>query len=267
MPVGFAIGRGPQLGITAVQELTGRAEFTGPQAGLNAAQEEIENSQQAVRSRGGSVAGGLERASQESPTDLLAQAQANILAAAAIPERMYIQSVDRPEEKVEAQFNPEKLKETFGVDWQKFRIPGLSHQRLQYGSANNVEYRFELYFNAAAGWSMRDTGGVTSDIGASLVAKNLAARNQLSAWRLRRREEVLGAIGDTQRLLFVWPNFISLTCVLVSAEIEYTAFNLIGQPTCFRVEVLLEEIRDVMLYAEDVLASGTQRSGKAPEVV
>jgi hypothetical protein len=178
---------------------------------------------------------------------------------------MYIQSVDHLAEKVIAQFNPEKLKETIGVDWQKFRIPGLSHQRLQYGSANNLEYRFELYFNAAGGTAMTDTAGATSDIAPSQVTKNLAARDQLHAWTLRRRDESLGALGDTQRLLFVWPNFISLTCVLVSAEFEYTAFNRNGQPTCFRVEVLLEEIRDVMLYAEDVLDSGTQRGSKAPQ--
>jgi len=267
MPVGFAIGRGPQAIITGVQELTGRAEFNGPQEGLDAAQEEIENSQQEVRSRGGEVAAGLQTDVRSSFSDQLAEVATNTYAAAASPERMYIQSVDHFEEKVEAQFNPEKLKETIGVDWQKFRIPGLSHQRLQYGSANNLEYRFELYFNAAAGTASNWTKIPQMGVGAAQVAKNLAARNQLAAWMLRRKDETLGNIGDTGRLLFSWPNFISLTCVLVSVEFEYTAFNLLGQPTCFRVEVLLEEIRDVMLYAEDVLASGTQRSGKAPEVI
>lgn len=263
MPVGIAIGRGPQAVITAAQEISGRGELLGPQPGLNRAQDELERSRRGVKASGGTLAGDLRKEPGDSFDNQRFQAESNILAAAVYPEKMFIMSTDYPDEKVVAQFNPERLKESIGVDWQRFSIPGLSHQHLQYGTARNVEYRFELYFT---GHIMRDTRWSPGDIAASQVAKNMASRDQIHAWMLRRRDASLGAIGDTQRLLFVWPNFISLSCVLVSAEFEYTAFNTEGVPVAFKVELLVEEIRDVVMFAEDVLLYGTRRPSGAPEV-
>ena len=42
---------------------------------------------------------------------------------------------------------------------------------------------------------------------------------------------------------------------------KYSRFNLDGTPVQFTAKLTLEEIRDVRLVSEDVLASGTQRSG------
>jgi hypothetical protein len=296
MPVGRAISPFQQDAITAALEISSRGELTGPTQGLQDPQRELAASQNAVRAgggtiasgpqtssepfnlsepqqslsrahsavraQGGTIASGLQDPPEGSLDDQMAETAANLMAAIQIPERMFIRSADNLDEIVEAQFNPEKLKETIGIDWQKFRIPGLSHQRLQYGSANNLEYRFELIFDAAGGNSLRSAGGTYAGVAAARIQKNLDARNQLHAWMLRRSPEAmatLGNIGDTQRLLFCWPNLIELTCVPVSMEFEYTAFNRIGQPTAFKVEILVEEIRDAYMYAEDVKACGTRR--------
>lgn len=232
----------------------------------------VAQSQQEVRARGGEINYGPQRQVNASKDDQLALAQSNIVSATTTPQRMYIQSVDRLEEVVEAQFNPEKLKETIGVDWQRFLIPGLTYQPQQYANTNNIQYRFDLFFTAAATAAVRDVSGSGSGVAptnaaASVLARNLAARDQLQAWSVLRKNDRLGGIGDTQRLLFVWPNFIAMTCNIVSAEFEYDQFNVEGLPVSFKVSILLEEVRDVAIYAEDVLAQGTIRSGRGQETV
>jgi hypothetical protein len=58
----------------------------------------------------------------------------------------------------------------------------------------------------------------------------------------------------------VWPTIAILTCVITALAFKYRRFNVAGTPVQFTVKVSLEEIRDVRLVSEDVLASGTQRS-------
>jgi hypothetical protein len=172
---------------------------------------------------------------------------------------MSIQSIDRPLDRVEAQFNPERLKETITANWNRFEIPGLSHEPMQYGFTANGRYEFELLFDAGKG---------AHPIKPEAVQRNLQARNLLASWKYLRKQDVLGNIGDTQRLLFIWPNFISLTCVMSDDTVfEYEMFNSIGQPTSFRVQMKLEEIRDVILYAEDILSLGNQRSSSGKPLV
>jgi len=49
--------------------------------------------------------------------------------------------------------------------------------------------------------------------------------------------------------------------VITSLTFKYSRFNLAGTPIQFTAKLGLEEIRDVRLLSEDVLASSTQRSG------
>jgi hypothetical protein len=57
---------------------------------------------------------------------------------------------------------------------------------------------------------------------------------------------------------------IALTCVLTGLSFKYGRFALDGTPIQFSARVTIEEIRDVRLLSEDVLADGTRRSGAAP---
>ena len=256
-------------GVPSIRELGRKVSPPGPAATWSSYKDgdiAVTQSQQSVRARGGTINEGPRRQVNASKDDQLAVAQSNIVSAAVTPLRMYIQSVDRPDEVVEAQFNPEKLKETIGVDWQRFQIPGLTYQPQQYANTNNVQYRFDLFFTADVTVAVRDVSGSGSgtpptNAASSVLARNLAARDQLHAWAVLRKNDLLGGIGDTQRLLFSWPNFISMTCNIISAEFEYEQFNVDGLPVSFKCSVLLEEVRDVAIYAEDILAQGTIRSG------
>jgi hypothetical protein len=228
----------------------------------------VAQAHQDVKAHGGEVRDPPQPKPGKSVEDQLAIANANIASVTSIPQRMYIQSVDRPDEVVLAQFNPEKLKETIGVDWQRFNIPGLTYQPQQYANTNNTQYRFKLVFSAAARRAVFDIGDGKPAIPYDMTINQIElARKRLLAWSVLRKDDRLGGIGDTQRLLFVWPNFISLTCNIVSVEFEYEQFNLEGRPVYFECDVLLEEVRDVALFAEDILAQGTLRSGEAAEKV
>jgi hypothetical protein len=52
--------------------------------------------------------------------------------------------------------------------------------------------------------------------------------------------------------------------VVTALSFKYGRFNLEGTPVQFTAKVTLEEVRDVRLLSEDVLADGSQRSGSAP---
>ena len=162
------------------------------------------------------------------------------------PARMSIANVSTGD-SVEAQFNPTELEEALEVNWARQTVPGLSHQPLQFVNTGNVKFTLELNFEAQ---------DPTADL-----AQILGARRFLQSLCYPRRgaTDVIG--GGPPRALFVWPTFVSLTCVITTLTFKYSRFNLAGTPTQFTAKLGLEEIRDVRLLSEDVLASGTQRSG------
>ncbi|TMQ08631.1 MAG: peptidoglycan-binding protein [Deltaproteobacteria bacterium] len=166
--------------------------------------------------------------------------------AAQTPARMSIANVSSGE-SIEAQFNPTELEEALEVNWARQTVPGLSHQPLQFVNTGNLKFTLELQFEARS---------ATADID-----RNLQARRFLQSLCYPRRGAANVAGGGPPRVLFVWPTFVSLTCVIASLSFKYSRFNLAATPIQFSAKLALEEIRDVRLLSEDVLANGTQRSG------
>ena len=166
--------------------------------------------------------------------------------AAQTPARMSIANVSSGE-SIEAQFNPTELEEALEVNWARQTVPGLSHQPLQFVNTGNLKFTLELQFEA------QNT--------ATDVDRNLQARRFLQSLCYPRRGAANVIGGGPPRVLFVWPTFVSLTCVIASLSFKYSRFNLAGTPVQFTAKVALEEIRDVRLLSEEVLANGTQRSG------
>lgn len=254
----MAVGRGTLRKAagqaTVVGSLVVSVAGSGGTRNLGGAQAAISQSRNDVQARGGYVSDGPQ--TDNSGGDIFEDAFPRI---ATPPLRMYIASVDRPKDRVDAQFNPESLRETVSAHWNQWDVPGLSHQPLQYGFTTNDKFEFELLFNAGLSFGA-GANPRRRPIPVSAVKDNLLRRDRLISWQYLRRQDDLGSIGDTQRFLFFWPNFISLTCVLTSVALTYDMFNSIGQPTSFRVQVALEEIRDTIIYAEDIIL-GSQRSG------
>jgi hypothetical protein len=171
-------------------------------------------------------------------------------AAQQLPARMAIYNL-ATSDSIEAQFNPTELEEQLDVNWARLTVPGLSHQPLQFVHTGNVKFALELRFDAL-------------DARSSLE-QILLARRFLQSLCYPRRNAQNVAEGGAARTLFVWPNIISLSCVITTLSFKYIRFNIEGTPVVYTVKVGLEEIRDVRLVAEDVLSGGSRRNTTVPE--
>jgi hypothetical protein len=163
-----------------------------------------------------------------------------------VPARMSLANISTGE-SIDAQFNPTELEEALEVNWARQVVPGLSHQPLQYVHTGNDKFTLELYFDAL---------DPTTDLAHIQHARRFL---QSLCYARRGAQSLVG--GAPPRVLFVWPTVVSLTTVITALSFKYSRFNLAGTPIQFTTKVTLEEIRDVRLVAEDVLANGTQRSG------
>lgn len=166
------------------------------------------------------------------------------------PARMSIANVSSGD-SIDAQFNPTEFEEALEVNWARQTVPGLSHQPLQFIHTGNTKFTLELNFEAQ---------DPTTDLDQIHLARRFL---QSLCYPRRGADDVIGR--GPPRALFVWPNVVSLTCVVTALSFKYGRFNLDGTPVQFTAKVTLEEIRDVRLLSEDVLRDGTQRSGAATE--
>lgn len=146
----------------------------------------------------------------------------------------------------EVQFNPENFTEQIDVNYSRHVVPGLSHEVLQYIGTKNDKFEMDLFFKA----DTRDR-----------VVRNLAARRQLQSYCYPKRTTDALIGSGPPRILFVWPQFISLTCVLTGVGFTYSRFSPSGLPLEFTASVKIEEIRQVRLLSEDIEQNGSLRAG------
>ena len=167
------------------------------------------------------------------------------------PNRMYITDLTTLE-TMEAQFNPAEFDEVLKVRWARFNSPGLSHERLHYDQTENHKVSFELTYDALAG---------------ATVDGNLDARNFLLSLCYPKAGARTVNDGEPTRVLFVWPNMISISAVIGELKFKHSRFNKQGKSTFFKVDVQLEELRDTRLTSEDVRQTGVRRRSDNPEEV
>ncbi len=165
------------------------------------------------------------------------------------PERMSFSNLANAT-TLEAQFNPEELNEDLKAVWGEIPIAGLSHKPQNYEGTDNHVFSFKLQF------AVQDSDG-------NKLADITFARRYLQSLFYARRgaQDIVG--GAPPRFLFVWPNFISLSCVIHSMKMRHFHLGRDGQPYHFDADVVIKEIRDVRLFSEDVFFEGTFRSGVA----
>lgn len=149
------------------------------------------------------------------------------------------------------QFNPAEFTEAFDVNYARQRVPGLSHTVLQYVNTNNDKLTMQLVFIA-------DTE--------EQATENLRAKRVLQSYGYPRRggDQVIG--GGPPRLLVIWPNVISLRCVLASVSFNFTRFDRTGRPIQFTADVGFEEIRSIRLLSDEVELDGSRRANVDVEV-
>lgn len=163
--------------------------------------------------------------------------------------QMFIQDL-KTLETLTAQFNPANLAETVSPVWNDLVVPGLSHAVKQYSHTKNHAITFELIWDSLAAGNVIDLDDARKFL-LSLCYSKKGAQNVID--------------GEASRVLFVWPQLFSLTCVIVGLDIKHTAFNIQARPTYMTATIKIEEIRDARLFSEDVRNEGTQRVSSADQ--
>ena len=149
-----------------------------------------------------------------------------------------------------AQFNPTELEETISANYNELKVLGMSHAPLQYTGTSNWEGSFSLGFDALAAYS-----GQTGE-----VATVWGARRFLMSLFYSSIEGQGVAGGDPPDVRLFWPTLLAMTVKLRTGKFKHSRFNSRLQSCLFVVDVTVFEARDVRLYSEDVLDSGTMRS-------
>jgi hypothetical protein len=161
------------------------------------------------------------------------------------PPKLYLQDLGTLE-RLDAQFNPSSFDNSIRVNWTKQKIPGLSHQKFQYDNTENEKINLELIFDSF----------FTND-----VSKLEDATRFIASLCYRKGD------GSMSRFLVLWPNVLSLVCV-IDGDLKFktTRFNSNAARTYVTITLPLSEIRDTRLTSEDVRSVGLQRHSVAVEI-
>lgn len=151
--------------------------------------------------------------------------------------------------------NPTELAESINVNWREQAVVGMSHPIMQYVGTGahalpSVTFRVDAYQMS------RELGRnvTTSDV--------LGFKRFLQSLTVppRGAENVTG--GSPPRVLFVWPDVVSLTVVVRTAEFRYLKFaRETGAPLVYDARVTFSEVRDERMTSEQLLNEGSMRSG------
>lgn len=142
-------------------------------------------------------------------------------------------------------FFPTTLTEQIVVSYSRLKIIGMSHTQLQYSNTENYKLPGLDFF----------LRGTTQE------EVNAIGEVRLFLMSLAYTREGARAVrdGGPPRILFIWPQLISLTCKITNLRFQHSKFNRLGFPTVFSAKFDLEEIRNARLTSEAVRTFGTIR--------
>jgi hypothetical protein len=169
----------------------------------------------------------------------------------------------RTGEHVEMPFTPPELTEDIAVEYARQQVVGMSHTILNYANTANHSFKgLEFGFVGTA----NEAGAPFSALARPVdrLAEALDTRRFLMSLCYPSATAQGVRDGGPPRVLFSWPAFVSMTCILANLSITHHKFDVFGRPTHFTARVDLEEIRDVRLTSETVRQVGTLRSNDAP---
>ena len=144
-------------------------------------------------------------------------------------------------ESMECLFNPTQLSEKLQVNWNRLAVPGLSHQVLQFQSTANrqlsgVEFYLDRYFAA------EQPGDVNI----------LEFRAFLRALTVPPEGTEDVAATAPPRVLFIWPEVVTVECVVASVEFTYKQLAVDGGVLVYAAIVTFEEILDARVTSEEL---------------
>jgi hypothetical protein len=152
-------------------------------------------------------------------------------------------------EKIEMQGNPPSISGEVKVAYNRFKIPGASHQPMMFSNTENHKtppIEFEFYGDTQAERNLID--------------------DKFRLWQSwlipKAADDLFGAAPP--RLLFVWPKVVSLQVVITDWKYHYKEFNADGEPTWLVVTSSFEEISDERILPDVVKNVGLQRAAFLP---
>lgn len=140
-------------------------------------------------------------------------------------------------------YAPTEFSEDIVANWTEKEIVGLSHRILQYANTSNYTIP-SLEFFVRSGRS---------------AIESEAAIQDLRRWLMSLcypKEET----GAPPRCLFVWPNMVSVTCVINQINFKHSQFRPDGSSSIYTATMKVTEIRDDRISSEDVRIKGAIRS-------
>ncbi len=141
----------------------------------------------------------------------------------------------------ECLFNPTELSEKLQVNWNRLAVPGLSHQVLQFqGTANRQLSGLEFYLDRFFAAEQPGDPNI------------LEFRAFLRALTVPREGTETVAATAPPRVLFIWPNVVTVECVVASVEFQYKQLAVDGAVLVYTASVTLEEILDTRVTSEEL---------------
>lgn len=169
---------------------------------------------------------------------------------------------------ISAQFSPAEFERGFKVNWAELKPVGVAHPRLHYTGTDVQTMKFSLYMDALAVFKApgepperglnldgtRPLGSLGLDLerGIADLADRMAF---LEAVCYAPKDGSPGA-GSPPRLMFAWPNFVSMTCVLAELAFKVTRWAPSGHALQVTADLTLKEVRNVRLSMDIVRKSG-----------
>lgn len=182
-----------------------------------------------------------------------------VAAASRKPQRVSITNLVTGEGWL-AMFNPTQFEEQLGVSYNRQSVPGLSHQPLQYGSTENYKFELALFFKGGS------TAAVNPFAQSNVPDKRprglsdiLEMRKFLQSLCYPVQATTVGG-GGPPRVLVVWPNVLTMVCVVTALKFTNSRFNIEGTPVEYIATVAFEEIRDERIAMDEVRDIGAERN-------
>lgn len=160
--------------------------------------------------------------------------------------RVVLTRMDDPQQRMEAQFNPDSVREVLSANYARLEVPGLSHEPLQFRNTRNLVVTMTFFFNADSEEKVEEIDAARRFLLASLVP------------RIDRRGFPGAAPPD---ILLSWPNTYQLIFKVISVSNDLRRFRFDGRPITIAADVTFEESRASRITADEVAALGTIRGG------
>lgn len=154
---------------------------------------------------------------------------------------------------VDFPMNPTKLEEVIQVNWQEQRVVGMSHPVLQFVGTGahtfpSVEFLADKY-----AMSRERNKNITE-------VEFLFFKRFLQSLTVPPRSAKNVAGGSPPRVLFIWPEVVSMVVVVRSVSIRHERFDIQGRSIRYIAQVTFSEVRDVRMTSEQLFNQGSIRA-------